>query len=357
MSELDPVTLCSFNEELLEKLSAGLKLLPGLARRALSGGSAAALGGAGGATLGAGVGAAQGGVRAKREGRSVAGGALGGALSGAALGAGLGVGAGLAGGVVAGRRGAEWAKTLAKRDDVVGQASRFGQRQAHSLTDALPEGFSSRSAAIRSLRGGGYDLEKQRQELVGGLLGASNRTQRAALQRKLQRQQGGLGKAIEGATAAEEAGMTSVPGLFRAMADPQKLKSGVTGAVQQQWHGTGEGARGLASKGMMVGVPGMMVANEVSRESKPGERGRAARALGAAAESVPYAMLPMGLAGATLLGGGAGAGGRAIGSLLPGGKRRRDSGPEPEEADGMTEPIERIESPQVQGRLPEGMGG
>jgi hypothetical protein len=352
MSEFDPITLRAFNEE-LEKLGAGLNLLPGLARRALSGGSVAALGGAGGAALGGAVGAARGGAKARREGRSVLGGALGGGLGGAALGAGLGAGAGLIGGVAAGRRGADWAKALAKRDDVVGQVSRFGQRQAHSVTGALPEGFRSRTNAIRSLRGGGYSQEKQLREL-----GKKWQTAKGPERIKLQKQREGMKKALEGATAAEETGMTSVPGLFRAMADPEKFKRGITGAVKQQWHGTGTGIGGAVGKGMMVGFPGMMVAGEAVRPSDPGEASRVSRVLGSAAEFAPYAVLPMGMAGATLVGSGAGTIGRGIGSLLPGGRRRpRDSGPEPEEAEGLASPVERIESPQVQGRAPEGLGG
>jgi hypothetical protein len=351
MSELHPVLLDSFNDE-LEKLSAPLNLLPNLARRALSGGSAAALGGAGGAALGAGAGAVHGAVKAKREGGSAGWGALSGGLRGAALGGSLGAGAGLAGGAVAGKRGAELARQLAERKGVVGGISRFGQRQAHAVTGALPEGFKTRSAAIRSIGGGGAPVAEQ---LKGVKTQLRSKGLDAAKKEKLLANQERLQKAMAGATAAEETGMTSIPGMFRALAKPSEFKRGIVGATQQQWHSAG----GPVGKGLMVGFPGVFMASEAMRESKPGERGRVARTLGAGLESIPYSVLPMGLVGSSLVGAGTGAAGRAVGGLLPGqGRRLRPAAPEPEESEeGMGAPVERVVSPQAQGRAPEGMMG
>jgi len=341
MSRTFENALPSFAQE-LEKLSAG-GFLPSLARRALSAGSTAALGGAGGGALGGAVGAYRGARQAQEDGGSALRGGLGGAMQGAAFGATAGAALGGAGGALAGQAGANLAKSYAARKGTVGALSRFGQRQVHSLTGALPEGFANRSGAIRSIGAGGADVAERLKDVGEKLVGAAGK-KRSSLLKKQQ----GLGRALQGATAAEEAGMTSIPGLFGAMMKPKQLASGVTGAAKQQWHGAG----GVSGKATAAGVPLALVGGEAARGGEPGEGSRAERSLGMLGDSLPYAMLPMATGGAMALGALAGKGGRALGRRV-GGKTKM---PMPEDAEGLAAPPERVESPSVQGRFPEGMG-
>lgn len=337
--------MLAFNDE-LEKVGAPAGILQRLGQRALAGGSTAALGGTAGAGLGALAGGVKGYRQAKEQGGSGLAGALAGGMRGAALGGGLGAAAGGAGGMLAGKRGIQHARQMAKREGALGAISRFGQRQVHGVTGALPGGFRSRSAAVRSIGAGGADISKRLSET-----GKSLRTAKGPARKKLMAQRQSLRKAEQHARKAEELGMTSVPGFFRTMATGKGIE-GMKATLGQQWHGSPS----VGGKLMTFGMPAGFMAAEAARKSQPGESSRGARAAQSFVDMAPYTLTAMPLAGATLLGTGLSAGGKAVGRLLRR-KRPAEPPPYPEEAEGQAAPAERIESPSVQGRLPEGFGG
>lgn len=335
MPSYSSATWAGFAAELqdLQKL-AGPGVLPGLARRALSAGSASALGGAAGGALGAGVGAYKGYNEAKAQGGSGIGGALRGALSTGMQGAIGGAAVGAIGGAAAGQRGADFAKSLATKDNTLGVISRFGQRQVHAVTGALPEGFATRGAAVRSIGAGSASALKDLQAVRAKLPTATGAEHAGLLA-----DQSRLMTTVRGARAAEEAGFTSIPGMFRSMASPRQFASGAAGAAKQQWHG----AKGVVGKASLVGLPLGMAASEAA--SPDGDAGSVAGSLG---ESLPYAMLPMATAGTMLLGSGLSAAGKRLG------RRREPAMVRPEDSEGLAAPPERVESPSMQSYYPQG---
>jgi hypothetical protein len=338
--------MLSFDDE-LEKVGAPIGgVLQRLGQRALSGGSAAALAGTAGAGLGGLAGGVRGYQQAKEQGGSGLAGALTGGVRGMALGGGLGAVGGGVGGMLAGKHGIQAASQMAKRTGPLGAISRFGQRQVHSLTGALPGGFKSRSAAIRSIGAGGADIQKQL-----GETGKSLRTAKGPDRKKLTAQRESLRKAEQHARTSEELGMTTIPGFFRTMASRDAGK-GLKASLGQQWHGSPS----VGGKFVTVGLPAGFVAAEAARPSTEGGPGRVSRTAKSFADIAPHTLTAMPMAGATALGIGLSAGGKAIGRLLRS-KRAAEPAPYPEEAEGMSTPVERIESPAVQGKLPEGFGG
>lgn len=342
MSDPNDALMLAFNDE-LEKVAVPA-VLRRLGQRALSSGSGAALAGTAGAGLGGVAGGVQGYRQAKERGGSGLAGALAGGMRGAALGGGAGLAAGGAVGALAGKKGIQHARQMAKRKGALGAISRFGQRQVHSVTGALPAGFKSRSAAVRSLGAGGADIQKRLAE-TGKSLGKA----KGPARQKLIKERASLKKALEHAGTAEELGMTSVPGFFRTMASKDAVK-GVKAGLGQQWHGSPS----VGGKLMTFGMPAGFVASEAMQPTEKGEPGRVSRTLRSAAETAPYMLTTMPLAGATLMGSGLAAGGRAVGKLL---RRKKEPAPEPEESEEGMGAVERVESPSVQGKLPEGLGG
>jgi hypothetical protein len=343
MSDFKEAMMLAFDDE-LEKVAVPA-VLRSLGQRALGGGSGAALG----ATAGAGVGGLAGGVhgyrKAKQQGGSGLYGALAGGMRGALMGGGIGAAGGGAAGALSGKRGIQHARQMAKAEGPIGAISRFGQRQVHSLTGALPGGFKSRSGAVRSLRAGGYDIEKRLAET-----GKKLRKAKGPARTKLQGERASLLKARGHARTAENLGMTSIPGFFRAVASGKGGK-GLKAAVGQQWHGS----PGVGGKAMQFGLPAAFVASEAMGKGEPGGPGKLSRGLRSAAETAPWMLTSMPLAGATALGSGLVAGGSAMKRLLR--RKKPEDAPYPEEADeGQAAPVERVESPGAQGKLPEGLG-
>ena len=339
MFEHDEVSMSAFDGE-LEKLAVGA-LLKSLGQRALASGGAGALGATAGAGLGGVAGGVQGYRKSKQQGGSGLAGALGGAVRGAAIGGGAGLAAGGLAGAAGGARAQKLVRGLSGREDVVGKVSRLGERQAHSVTGALPAGMGRREG-LRSMGAGVTDLEKRVTD-VGKRLAAKPGDA------KLLKQQKSLGKALEHGRKAEDLGMTSVPGMFKAMATKpgEALKAG----LGQQWHGSPS----VAGKAMTFGLPAAFVGSEAARKSKPGEDSRFTRTLKTTAETVPYMLGPMGILGATGLSMGGGAAARQAGRLVSKPKRlgTNPSAPVPEDA-SVSGNVERIYSPGAQGRPPEG---
>lgn len=333
----------------LQKLALNLQLAAlgrALGRRALSAGGGAVLGGAGGAAAGGVAGGLQGYQQARREGRSGFLGALGGGASGAAVGAGaggaLGAGVGALGGRGVQRTILGLAKPGVEKPGVLGGLSRFGQRQAHSLTGAVPEGFATRSAALESIGGGVAPL---RQRILAETAKRTGGLSEAGAARRLQTMREGLA-AGERAT---EMGMTSVPGFFRAMATQPGRALGA--ASEYQWKSNPR----LLDKAMALGMPATFVGGELARAGGPGEEGRAVRGVRSAAEMLPYSLGPMPMSGAMVTGAALGGGVRALTRAL---RRKQDLGSQPGppvlEDGSVSGEVEHVYSDRALGRMPEG---
>lgn len=251
MSRIGSVALNAFQDE-LEKDAAGIadlltnvgKSLRGEAGHSLQAGLGAGvgLGALGGAAIGGVRGASQGYSDAKAEGAGfggrvlrAAGAGVGSAARGAALGAGVG---GLAGGAAGFARPAATTRAtqaLTGRNDLVGSAARFGQRQVHGFTGWRP---GSTPHSLEAIRGGAYPARKGYER---------------ALLSEDPKQIARASKAFHSAEAAQEMGATSLPGLARAVTkDPvQALKT----TARAQWDSSGP-----VEKALMVGFPAASVA-------------------------------------------------------------------------------------------------
>lgn len=335
----------AFSRE-LEKLGIGAQLAQlgqNLGRRALSGGGLAALGGAGGAAVGA-VGGGIQGYRNREEGVPGAAGALQGAMRGAALGGGTGAALGGVGGMAGGKRVQDFVSGLARpgvaRPGTLGSITRFGQRQAHSLTGALPEGYASRSAALESIGGGAAPVRRAMQS-------AQEQVAAHGMTPQLQGRIEKLQKGIASGERSTDLGMTSVPGFFKAMVT--NPREALTEGAKFQWHSNPT----VLDKTLALGLPGGMVAGEALRSSKPGEDSRGLRTARATLESLPFALGPMPIAGATALSGVLrGATGLAAKPF----QHNRKPGPPVPEDGGVSQSVEHVYSPAAQGVYPEGVG-
>jgi len=343
----DPV-FEAFSRE-LEKLGIGAQLAQlgqNLGRRALSGGGLAALGGAGGAAVGA-VGGGIQGYRNREEGVPGAAGALQGAMRGAAIGGGAGAALGGVGGMAGGKRVQDFVSGLARpgaaRPGTLGSITRFGQRQAHSLTGALPEGYASRSAALESIGGGAAPVRRAMQS-------AQEQVAAHGMTPKLQGRIEKLQKGIAAGERSTDLGMTSVPGFFKAMVT--NPREALTEGAKSQWYSNPT----ALDKTLALGLPGAMVAGEALRDSKPGEESRGVRSAKALFESIPYSLGPMPLAGATVAAGALrGATGLASKPFQRNQWSRKPGPPVPEDG-GVSQSVEHVYSPAAQGVYPEGVG-
>ena len=350
MFEHNDTVLSSFNDT-LEKVAFNPALLQRVGQRALSGGGLGALGAAGGGVMGGATGGIQGYRQAQEEGQSGLLGALGGVARGAAKGGALGLAAGGLAGAAGGARSQKLVRRLSAGKDRIGGISRFGERQVHSLTGALPQGMS-RSDGLRAI--GASPVQRLEQRMVAAARRNPKPPSGPHRPRthvgKLTSELAGLGRAKVHAQKLEELGMTNVPGFFKAMATKpgQALKAG----LGHEWHG----ATSRGAKAMAFGLPAAFVAPEAMRSSKPGEEGRVARTARALASTAPYTIAPMGILGATGLSvAGSGLVGQA-GKLV---SRKQPLGvtpPPPMPEDGGTSAnVERVYSPSAQGRPPEGL--
>ena len=344
MFENNDAAMGAFNAE-LEKLGVGA-LARRIGQRALAGGGLGALTASGGAALGAAAGGVRGYRQAAAEGQPGAMGALRGGLRGAALGGAAGLAAGTAAGAAGGKATQRLVSRIGAKKGPMGPVTRFGQRQVHSVTGALPAA-ASRREALRSMGAGIGEMEKRIAETKKRLRGmATGDPKRARAARELQ----SLQKGLQYGQRAEELGMTSVPGLFRAVATRpgEALRTG----LGSQWYGSPS----RAGKFMTFGVPGAVVAGEALTPTKAGGEGRTTRAMKAVGETLPYMIAPIGLLGATglsIAGSQVGAGaGRVFGKRKVTGTPPLPPGP----ADARdTSDVEYVYSPSMEGRVAEGL--
>ncbi len=238
-----------------------------------------------------------------------------------------------------------------------GAVKRFGQRQAHGLTGWTPKGFMNREG-IREMRAGAYDTAerlsaaeraiapgpgKYRPGLVDRALGRKPEAVQAKKMQSAKAELDEARKAHEASQAAEDMGLTSLPGYAKAlMNDPMKaLKTG----VGEQWHSMGPAGRAL-----MVGIPAAGMASEAARPSEPGEAGRFARA-GARAGELAYAMGPLPVAGQLVAGLGVSSLGKQVGSIFDRKKTNRNipAPPSLEPAGGEAAPADTVISERALG--------
>jgi hypothetical protein len=229
---------------------------------------------------------------------------------------------------------------LSKQADALGVMKRFGQRQLHSLTGWTPHGFHS----VKGLR-----------EMSTGATGAEHAVAKALQAgdaKKLQHAR----KAFAANHEAERLGLTSLPGMAKALLNKETRGKVIPAAIKQQWEGTN-----LGEKALLVGVPAGLTAVDMasSDDGHKGERvgaGIAGTAAGMLTGGMPFV-------------GGAVAGlaaGKAGGMLGRGIDKFRHKGPppeahvqpppNPEDARGQSVAVEREMSPAAAGQRPEVLG-
>lgn len=272
-------TLRSFQEE-LEKDAGALDLARRaggyLARQGTTAGAGAAFGG----ISGAGLGGLVGGIKSYREAKEQGGtggdaaraalmGGLGGLQTGAMVGAGLGGAAGLAGGA----RARGLVRNLSGREGATGAISRFGERQAHGLTGALPENMT-RPEAMAAMRMGSHQTRGALQAAEGRML-HSLQGGSAKDFKKFKAETENLKKTLGHQEALEGMGATSLPGYLKSLAsrDAGKvLKHG----LGEGWHSQGTGLTGAAGRAVTFGLPAYAVGKAAFGEDDP-EMGRGQR--------------------------------------------------------------------------------
>ena len=239
-----------------------------------------------------------------------------------------------------------------------GALSRFGQRQVHGLTGWTPKGFMN-PEGIRGMRAGAFDaaermsaaersvapgVGKYRPGLVDRVLRRNPEEVQKRVARAGHEEMVGARKAYQSAQKAEDMGLTSLPGYARALANHpvDALRSGFA----EQWHGMGPGGKAL-----VVGLPGMGVASELSKPGEPDGPGRFERA-GTRLGELAYAMGPLPLSGQLALGAGAGSLAKRMGKLFDRKKPVVGSLPAPpslEPAGGEVAPAEQLISDRALG--------
>lgn len=345
MANITPQMMLSFQDE-LEKQAISLTGLRAAAQRAggllgrqgTTAGAGAALGGAAGGALGGlgGAGAAY--HEAKQRGETGAGlvqetlgGTWRGLKGGALLGAGVGGAAGLAGGA----RARALTGKLRGKDNLLGGISRFGERQIHALTGAVPHTAKGKIVeggvpeALQSMRAGSWSARQKVQDLASRLRDTADPKARSKLVNQLENAKHWQ----QAASQSEQMGLTSLPGYLKAIVGKGKYLSGeqlgqrvnpleaLKTGVREQWRGTGTGAGGVAMKGLIYGMPMAGVASELATPSEPGEEGRFARA-GKSLGTLAYGLAPIPLAGMGLLSSGLERAGGLVGKGVSAGAQR-----------------------------------
>lgn len=249
-------------------------------------------------------------------------------------------------GALAGGAGGALAPGLAQRAAAapgLGAASRFGQRQIHSLTGVGDASY------VRSIGGGAADAKQRFDAAKKGLEGASGVTARQKALGEVQSAQ----KHFQSAEKAEAAGLTSIPGYVKAMAkDPiGALSTGIRG----QWHSMGPGGKAL-----MFGAPAAGAANELRKKQEdPEHRGRferAGRILGGAASGM---IAPLSIVGDVAAGGALSSGLGRTGRWVDNLNRRRRPTPssEQEPGGGTVQASENVLSDRAAGSAAESVAG
>lgn len=298
------------------------------------------LGAAGGTVLGGVHGYNQ--ARGRGEGLgSAASSGFRGGLRGAAQGATAGA---LLGGV-AGAAAPSAALRLSSHG-ALGGASRFGQRQVHSLTGV------GDAAYVRSIGGGAAGARQALVDATRGLKEAPD----AAARAKAMGAVGSARKQFKASEKSEAMGLTSIPGYLTSLAKNPK-ETLVTG-IRDQWSSMGTGGKAL-----MAGAPAVGAAHELLRKGEGEERGRferAGRVIGGAASGLT---MPLALAGDLVAGGGLSMAGGRMGRMLDRLKSRRGSLPTPpavaqqSQEHGSAQPASYEYSDRAAGTTAEGMTG
>jgi hypothetical protein len=191
----------------------------------------------------------------------------------------------------------------------LGAFNRFGQRQAYSLTGALPEGMSA--AKGKKLLGLGQASGLREQAAREASTGASKE------------QVSKLLRAAKAHAAAENMGLDNVPGFFKSLAS--KPADTLKTLAAKEWHGSPS----VAGKLLTVGLPAAALAGDAFGPTGEG-RTRAGNILGGAGSALGF-MAPLPLAGQAVASGLLGGAGRRMGNLIgPKGARPANPGPEPE---------------------------
>lgn len=238
---------------------------------------------------------------------------------------------------------------------VGGVLGRFGQRQVHALTGWTPK------AGIQSIRGGAYEagqrLGAAKAAIAPGKVVPTTpgimdkvlrRTPEAVHTRGVaagHKELAAAQKAHSSARKAEEMGLTSLPGYAKSLKTHGVGKT-VGAGFKEQWDSMGPAGRAL-----MLGFPAVGAANELSRESKPGEAGRLSRA-GARAGELAYMMGPVPIAGQIAAQTALSGAGKRVGALFdkkPTKPKNTSAPPSLEPAGGEAEPGERIVSDRAMG--------
>lgn len=241
--------------------------------------------------------------------------------------------------------------------DTAGSVGRFGQRQVHGLTGWTPKGYMN-PEGIKGMRAGAYDAAERLSAAERAVAPGPGRYRPGLVDRVLKispekahvkRVQAGhkevvdARKSYRSAQAAEDMGLTSLPGYARALM--QNPGSALKTGLSEQWH-----AVGPAGKALMVGIPGAGVAGEMSRESAPGEAGRLERA-GSRLGELAYTMGPLPISGQLVAGIGMGSLGKRMGALFDKKKPPQNipAPPSLDPAGGETAPSEQLVSDRALG--------
>lgn len=365
MTELSTQILLAMDDELSKTaVNADLLRRAGQFLKGQAGAAGAGIG-AGGA-LGALAGGGLGGLRGYREARDLgfsrgesAAYAAQRGLKGAAKSGVLGAAAGGAAGLAGGQKARELAQGLVQRG-TAGAPSRFAQRQLHSLT-----GYADREG-LKAM-GGGAETARKRLVAAGKALADAAPEKAGKHLKEIKRARAGL----DAATKAEEAGLTSIPGIVKGLTGNAALQGkrlspleAAKTMVGEQWHGSGVGGKAL-----MFGMPALGAASAL-RPGGPEEdqagQGRLERAGRALGTGLAYAT-PLGIVGQGLLAKGMGAGAGLVGAGADTLRKRRKqrfqsmgelppakTGSEPDEEHSPNP--ERYMTPAAMGRPPEDMG-
>lgn len=249
-------------------------------------GSGAGMGGLVGASGGALIGAGKNYRDARGHGASLGQAARAG-LGGAGRGALRGAAAGVAVGGVGGAAAPGFAQRLAQTPGLTA-ASRFGQRQVHSLPGV------GDAAYVRSIGGGAAGAQQRLVDAKKSLSSASDVAGKA----KATAEVGKAQSAFQASEKSEAMGLTSIPGYAKALY--KNPREALTTGVRDQWRSMGPGGRSV-----MIGLPAVGAANELRKDKDDSGKGqgrfeRAGRLAGGAASGM---LAPLSLAGDVAAGG------------------------------------------------------
>lgn len=238
-----------------------------------------------------------------------------------------------------------------------GALKRFGERQVHSLTGWTPQGYMN-PEGIKGMRAGAYDAAQRLSaaertvapgtpmagpRLVDRLLLKSPEAVHLHEVRARHKELAAARKALQSAQKAEQMGLTSLPGYARAVM--QSPAEAISTGLAEQWHGVGP-----AGKALMVGLPGLGAASELTTPTEPGGAGKAER-VGTRLGELAYTLGPLPIAGQIAAGVGVSTMGQRFGKLVDKGisGKHVPAPPSLDPAGGEAAPGERLVSERALG--------